>query len=136
MVVGRELISIPFGIMHGDLFAALFGRFEVRFTVMTDDPQITYAGPSFRDMLVQGSKHRRLGAVAGLITRGFMEPGLHLYAIHNPYAFSEQRLSEEALAGVHQFCFQGARGYEQDGRLPVVGWERLRHLAWQPEVAA
>jgi hypothetical protein len=131
VLVGDWLLEISHGILLGDLFAALFGTYEIRFEVMTDDPQMTYAGPSFRDMLVHGTKHRRLGTVGGLITRGLSEPRPMLYTIDNPYAYPPQRLPEKDLESVHRFVVDGdGRGFEKPGIGSEGAWSRMRSLAY------
>jgi hypothetical protein len=131
VLVGDWLLEISHGILLGDLFAALFGKYQIRFKVMTDAPHMTYAGPSFRDMLVHGSKHRRLGTVGGLITRGLCEPRPLLYFIDNPYAYPAQRLPEEDLEQVHRFVVDdGGRGLEKPGIGSEGAWGRMRSLAY------
>jgi hypothetical protein len=132
VLVGDWLLEIPFGIMHGDLFAALYGKYEVRFQAMVPDPQITYAGPSFREMMVHRGKHRRLGTVAGLITRGCDEPGPALYAIDNPFASPTQRLTESDLQDVRRFVVDDTGfGKEIAGVDPSECWGRMSSLLEQ-----
>lgn len=127
VLVGDWTLEWSHGIRYSDLFEAMFGRFEVRMTVMTEDPQITYAGPSFREMLVHGTKHRRIGMVAGLVVRyGFEAPGLGFYAIDNPYAYETQRIADSDIAGATRFMVSGASGCDIEGIAPASAWELIR----------
>jgi hypothetical protein len=126
VLVGKELMRIPFGIMHGDLFQALYGRIQVRFRVMPYDPTSVRMGPSFRDMFVHGTKHRRLGCVAGLAAVGIDVPAVRAYAIHNPYAYPAVKLLPEDLRNADQFVIDDD-GYGQtvDGIDRNDVWPRM-----------
>lgn len=103
VVVGRELTKISFGIMHGDLFQALYGQMQITFNVMPYDPSSVRLAPSFREMFTHGGKHRRLGWVTGLVLTGVDEPALRLYAIHNPFANDSVTMPAEDYAGIERF---------------------------------
>lgn len=110
VVVGRELTKISFGIMHGDLFQALYGDMQVTFRVMPYDPSSLRLAPSFREMFTHRGKHRRLGWVAGLVVTGMDEPALKLYAIHNPFAHESVTMPGEDYAAIDRFVVDRA-GY-------------------------
>jgi len=101
VIVGEQATEIPAGIMTGDIFEALFGKTQVRFTI--EDPDSMTIGPAFHDMFVQTAKHRRIGAVAGLGLRGFVNPDFQAHAVHNPYSYEGVRLSTAQFAPLHQF---------------------------------
>lgn len=126
VLVGKELMRIPFGIMHGDLFQALYGRIQVRFRVMPYDPESVRVGPSFRDMFVHGTKHRRLGCVAGLAVGGIDVPVVRVYAIHNPYAYPAVKLVPDDLRNADQFVLDDdghGQTVEATGRSDA--WSRM-----------
>ncbi len=125
-LVGDWPLECSHGILHSDLFAAMYGKYEIRLQVMTEDPQITYAGPSFREMLVHGGKHRRLGAVGGLIIRGLDDPGMSFYTIDNPFADTGRRLREGDLIEMTRFIVVDWRGEELSGVDPATAWGRMR----------
>jgi hypothetical protein len=126
VIVGTDLVQIPFGVMHGDLFASLFGQFVVKFNVMTPRPEITFAGPSFREMLVGHTKRRRLGAVAGLVLRGLSSPAPLFYSIHNPFAHAGARLDGSDFGDCPQFVWTEATGTETGRNNADNAWQRIR----------
>lgn len=85
------------------LFGALFGQFQITFQVLPFDPATVRGGPSFRDMTVHASKHRRIGCVAALRPGGMDVPGFGFYAIHNPYAHEEVKLLPQDFGSALQF---------------------------------
>lgn len=126
VLAGREILAISHGIMLGDVFQTLFGQFQVRFKPFETDPDYR-AGPSFRDMLVHGTKHRRLGTVAGLCISGLDIPYLRFYAIDNPYARATVRLRESDLAPVARFFVDMiGKGVEERGLSLEDAWARMR----------
>jgi hypothetical protein len=110
VLVADWTLEISHGIFFGDLSAALFGEYVVKFSVMMPKPEVTYAGPSFREMHVTGTKHRRLGAVAGLRVLGQDVPVLHFYAIHNPFCRASHEVPADAFGLATQLRFEGDRG--------------------------
>lgn len=121
ILVGQELVRVPAGIMHGDIFQSLFGKMQVTFRVMPYDPESLRMSPSFRDMFTHGTKHRRLGAVAGL-DRGH----LAFYAIHNPYAHKEVRTNPDDFPSATQFIVDdNGRGEIVKGISRDEAWERF-----------
>ena len=126
VVVGRELLRLPFGLMHGDLFQALFGQIQVTFKVMPYDPGSVRVGPSFREMFIHGSKHRRLAWVAGLVVSGMDEPALRLYAIQNPYADHKVQVESSELPSIEKFIVESdGRGELVRGFAPYDIWARV-----------
>lgn len=127
VLVGHEMLSIPVGIMHGDLFQALFGQMQVSFPVGAEfSTAKVRLGPSFRDMLVQHAKNRRLGCAAGLFVSGCEAPGLKFYSIHNPWAHSHVRLPSSELGDGVQFVFdEDGFGREFGGVHPREAWARM-----------
>lgn len=126
VIAGREIANPSFGIMHGDLFQTLFGQFQVKFRPFADDPNYR-AGPSFRDMLLHGTKHRRLGCVAGLFLSGSREiPHVGFYAIDNPFANPAKRISNDNLLPAHRFMIdESGHGEETAGQSDEEIWERM-----------
>ncbi len=132
VIVGNEMVRVPFGLMLGDLFQAMFGQYEVRLRPFEQPSRITYQGPSWRDMLVHGTKHRQLGCLCGLLKRGVDRPFLGLYTIHNPFADPTVRLPATDLGGLHQFAVDdehvgreaGVDNHEVWGRLQLPTWRR------------
>ena len=123
VLVGNELLRIPFGVMHGDLFQALYGRMQVTFNVLPYDPTSVRMGPSFRDMFVHGAKHRRLAWAAGFAVSGFELPGLRFYAIQNPYADPAVHIERSAFSKVEQFIVdEGGHGHLDAGLHPKDVW--------------
>jgi hypothetical protein len=110
LVSKGDLLRIPFGIMHGDIFQSLFGQMQVTFQVMPYDPNSVRLAPSFHDMFVQGSKHRRLGLVAGMVISGMDEPGIRFYGVHNPFANEGCQIVDQDLASADRF-FVDEHGY-------------------------
>lgn len=107
-----QLLGIPFGIVHGDVFQSLFGQMQITFQVMPYSGDSVRMGPSFRDMFVQGSKHRRLGVVAGMVVSGMDTPGIGFYAIHNPFANTGCRLATSDVEPATQ-VFVDQQGFAQ-----------------------
>lgn len=103
VMVGQELTRIPFGIMHGDIFQALYGQMQVTFNVMPYDPSSVRMGPSFREMFIHGSKHRRLGWVAGLAVTGMDDPALSMYSIQNPFSNESVSMPGSDYVGINRF---------------------------------
>lgn len=133
VLVGHgEMLKIPFDVMHGDLFGALFGRIQIRFPIGAPfDSSAVSIGPAFRDMFVQQTKHRRLGCVAGMAVRGLDTPGLSFYAIHNPFAHEGQRLATHDLADAKQFIWTEGRGELLDGITSETAWTRMATYAFE-----
>lgn len=127
VVVGHDFIRAPFGIVHSDLFAALFGQFIVKFPVMSEKREISYAGPSWREMLVGHTKRRSLGVAAGLVVRGAFSPNPHFYAIHNPFATESARLTPDVFGTQHQFRWEDSAGAEVGTLDTDDAWARLSH---------
>lgn len=126
VVVGRDITRIPFGVMHGDLFQALYGQMQINFRVMPYDPESVRVGPSFREMFVHGTKHRRLGAVAGLAVSGDESPSLRFYSIQNPYANTSVKLDARAFADTTTFVVdEHGHGKEFHGIGPEEVWHRI-----------
>lgn len=126
VLVGNELLRIPFGLMHGDIFQALYGQIQVRFNVMPYDPTSVRMGPSFREMFVQVKKHRGLGAAAGLVVGGLDLPGLRFYAIHNPFAHLSARIPPDDFRDIDQFVVdENWMGRIIDGIHPHEAWARI-----------
>jgi hypothetical protein len=125
ILVGNWMLRIPHGIMHGDLFQALFGQIEIRFRVMPFDPATVQMGPSFREMLIHRTKHRRLAYAGALIVTGDERPRLALYVIQNPFAQRSVRLSQTAFAGIGRFVIDRSGKGREIGRTP----HRLRMVA-------
>ncbi len=128
VLVGGLTLDAPIeNPMVGFLFGALFGRFQVTFQVLPYEAKTVRAGPSFRDMLVQPKKHRRLGCVAALRPGGMVEPDFGFYAIHNPFAYSEVRLSPDDLPNTLQFVVDGdGQGTFSGQADAAVIWENMR----------
>lgn len=125
VLVGTEILSVSHGIMLGDLFQALFGVFQVRFKPFEDDLSFT-DGPSFRDTFVHGTKHRRLGCVAGLCVRVTHEPVMGFYAIDNPYATSSKRIRASDLTNTRRFAVdENGRGEDLPGLSPSDAWRLM-----------
>jgi hypothetical protein len=118
-----DILPIPFGIMHGDLFQTLFGRMQLTFNVLPYVEGSERLAPSFYDMFAHAGKHRRLGCVAGLQIGGLDTPGLGFYAIHNPYADSGCRLRPEDFPATRQFWIDpSGHGQEIEGTHPSQHW--------------
>ena len=127
VVVGRDTLEIPFGIMLGDLFQTLFGAYQLRFRPFEEDAPGS-AGPSFHDMLVHGTKHRRLGCVAGMNLSGLEIPRLGFYAIDNPYAEGGKRIREESFTDARRFFIdRSGHGEDRNGLSHCDAWERMSH---------
>ena len=128
VLVGNELLRIPFGVMHGDLFQALYGQMQVTFNVMPYDPTSLRMGPSFREMFVHGAKHRRLAWAAGLAVAGFELPGLRFYAIENPYADPAVHIERRAFGNVERFVVdEDGRGQLDEGLHPKEVWPLMAY---------
>lgn len=93
VLVGREILSVSHGIMFTDLCQTMFGQFQVRFKAFAEDADYQ-AGPAFKDMLVHGTKHRRIGCIAAMRITGIDIPHVRFYAIDNPFASPGKRLSD------------------------------------------
>ena len=126
VVAGHEIANPSLGIMHGDLFQTLFGKYQLTFRPFADDPNY-HAGPSFRDTHVNGTKHRRLGCVAGLFLSGSREtPHVGFYAIDNPYAAPTKRIANSNLLPAHRFMIDnGGHGEEQPGKSDEDIWQAM-----------
>lgn len=126
VLVGKESLKTSHGIIHGDLFQSLFGQIQVYFRVLPYDPRSVRIGPSLRDMFVHGSKHRRLGCVAGMVISGLGLPSPRFYAIHNPYADEAVRLSTEDVADTEQIVIDDTgHGESMTGIDPDQAWSRM-----------
>jgi hypothetical protein len=126
VMVADEILRVPAGIIHGDLFQTLYGRTEFRFKVLPYDPESLRITPSFRDMFTHGTKHRRLGAVAGMVISGMEMPRVQFYAIHNPYAHEAVRLLPSALGDARQFVVEDTgAGHEVSGIDTDIVWQRM-----------
>jgi hypothetical protein len=120
------ILGIPHGIMFGDLFQTVFGKMQVTFSVLPYVEGSERVGPAFHDMFAHAGKHRRLGCVAGMKIGGTDQPGLGFYAIHNPFAQPDVRLSMEDLPRTRQFWVASSgRGKEYDGLHPADRWKEL-----------
>ena len=127
VVVGYDFIRLPPGpLLAGDLGTALFGEFVVRFPVMVPDSRITYAGPSFHNMLLGHAKHRRLGVVAGFVMSGRLAPAPTLYALHNPFANDEVRVPAAAFGDCLQFVWPDEGGHTVGRVNPAAAWNGIR----------
>jgi hypothetical protein len=128
VLVGNDLLKLPGGhLAHGDLFQALFGKTIITLKVLPFDPESVRVGPSFREMWVQGTKHRRLGCVAGLILSGMELPRPNFYAIHNPFAHTPVRLTQLDVEPATQFVVDEAGlGTVIEGIHPTEAWARMR----------
>lgn len=118
ILAGREIFALPAGILHGDLFQAMFGRMEVRFEPLSDDKTMR-RGPSRRGTLVNQTKNRRVGCIAGLRLVGLDLPEVQFHAIDNPYATDHCRLLEDELANAHRFVVDAAGRGEARKGLPL-----------------
>ncbi len=126
VLVGSEVLRIPFGIMHGDLFQALYGRMQVTFNLMPYDSASVRMGPSFRDMFVHGTKHRRLAWAAGLAVSGLDLPDLGFYGIQNPYADPTVRIERQAFPNVDRFVVEeSGHGHIENGLHPDEVWQLM-----------
>jgi hypothetical protein len=135
VVVGSgEILSVPFGIMHGDLFQTLFGRMQITFKVLPYVEGSERVGPSFYDTFANAGKHRRLGCVAGLKVGGMDTPGLGFYVIHNPYADQAMCLTPVDFPNTRQFFVDRAgSGEELQGLHPAEQWTTIfRRTACEP----
>lgn len=113
VLAGRgDTLSVSHGILFSDIGQTMFGRFQVRFTPMSDNPNYR-AGPSLRDRMVHGTKHRRIGCVAGLWIAASGIPLIRFYAIDNPDAHPGKRLPECDLIGALRFMVDERGGGEQ-----------------------
>lgn len=127
VLVGKEALSIPFGIPYGDLFEALFGQIQIRIPVNDFEEGEIKVGPSLRNMFVQGSKHRRLGFAAGLVYGGDVEPAVRFYGIHNPFCHARVSVDREDLRGIDQFAIdEKGFGDTTEGYSAESVWERLQ----------
>ena len=75
--------------------------------------------------LVHGGKHRRLGAVAGLVLRGLDEPTPLFDAVHNPYAYPSQSLEATDFGEAMQFAVEDMRGKEVGQLRGPQAWRRI-----------
>ena len=127
VIVGSgEILRIPFGITHGDLFQTLYGATQITFNVMPYVAGSEKMGPSFYDMFAHAGKHRRLGCVAGLKVGGLDTPGLGFYAIHNPFAAESARLTPQDFDDARQFWVDSeGLGLERPGENLTVHWARM-----------
>lgn len=96
VIVGREMLEISHGIELGDLYQTLFGEYQIRFRPFEDDPKFR-GGPSMRDMQIHGTKHRRIGCIAGMHLYGSDFPRIGFYVIDNPFAYKGTRLDRRAF---------------------------------------
>ena len=128
-----DLLSLPYGILHGDVFQSLFGEIQVAFPVLPFDRDRMRFGPSLRDTFVQKGKHRRLGVVAGLSIGGLGTPHASLYAIHNPHAHIQHRVPTSDMAPIVQWAFseQGI-GSQFAGISPDEAWQRIERALHRP----
>lgn len=135
IIVGTnsEILRMPFGLLHSDLFEAFFGRTIVRMKfdgVQATDPSM---GPSFRNMFVQRQKHSRLGAAIALNLRGLEAPRPEFYGITNPFARPESALPSLALSPLTRFVVEGSEGRIVQGAEPEALWNRiLEARLWRP----
>jgi hypothetical protein len=126
VLVGNSILSISHGIMLGDVFAALFGRYQISFPANQPlDTGFFTAGPSFHDTYVQRGKHRSLGCVAGLVVRGLGQPSIGFYAIPNPWAHKNVRFPESDLRDARRFEWMENGGHEVMGIRGVEIWNRM-----------
>jgi hypothetical protein len=125
ILAGREKVESDFGIMVSGPFQTLFGKYVVRFKPLEEDPDYR-AGPSFRDMLVHGTKHRRLGCVAGMRITGLDDPHIDWYAIDNPYSYPHHRIANDDLVNAKRFMVDGdGMGQELGGLTREEIWARM-----------
>ena len=90
---------------------------------MPFDPSSVRLGPSFHEMFVQGSKHRRLGVVAGMVISGMDLPGIRFYGVHNPFAYDGCRISDEDLVSADRFVInEQGYGNSRDGISVAEVW--------------
>lgn len=133
VIIGREMLGIPYGIIHGDVFQTLFGQFQVRFRPFEEDAKLR-GGPSFRDMLVHGTKHRRLGCIAGFELSGLDFPQLRFYAIENPFSNRTNRLAADSLQYARRYVVDAAGvGQEHTGLSHEDAWNRMSNGAFSPQ---
>ncbi len=125
VLVADWMLEISHGIVLGDFSAALFGEYVVTFPVMVDEPEIYYAGPSFREMHVNGTKHRRLGAAAGLRVFGQDVPILSFYAIHNPFSRPAHQIPAGDFGNATQLRFEDGMGQQVGSLDPRAAWQAI-----------
>jgi hypothetical protein len=125
VLVGDQYVRPSIGIVHSDLFAALFGHFILEFPIDSAPPKVSYAGPSFREMFLGRQKNRRLGVVAGLAVRGLFEPALLFYAVHNPFAKRAVRLNQRALADAWRVAWRRRGGHVVGKPNAPAAWARI-----------
>lgn len=133
VVVGHEMLNGAGGLVHSDLFAALFGQFVINVRVNVPSPHVTYAGPSFRDMLIHHTKRRRLSTAVGLIVSGLFAPAPLLYAIHNPFAHDTVRLISADFGSSLQFCWHSDHGAEEGTPDAPAAWEAIARKNLLPD---
>ena len=127
VIVGTnsEILRMPFGLLHSDLFQAFFGRTIGRMKfdgVQASDLRI---GPSFRGMFVHRSKHSRLGAAIALNLRGLDDPLPELYGVQNPFARPESALPPSALAPLTRLVVEEGDGEIVSGASPEQIWAQM-----------
>jgi hypothetical protein len=126
VIVGHDVMRIPFGVMHGDLFQSLYGQMQITFQVMPYDPTSVKLSPSFREMFIHGGKHRRLGCIAGLSYGGIDEPSIQLYAIQNPFSQESVGLQSSTLRNIDKFVVDSeGHGEVIDRKTCFTLWELI-----------
>lgn len=126
VVVGREVTRIQNRIMHGDLFQALYGQMQISFKVLPFDPSSVRLRPSFREMFVHRTKHRRLGWVGGLVVTGADEPALQFYVVQNGFADVSVRMSASEFERVERFVVDDeVRGQTFTPVKTTTMWKRI-----------
>lgn len=134
VVVGTnsEILRMPTGLLHSELFQAFFGRTIGRMTLDGDQASNLRIGPSFRDMFVHRSKHSRLGAAIALNLRGVDDPLPELYGVQNPFARPESALPPSALAPLTRLVVEDGEGAIVSGSSPKQIWaQMLRAHVWR-----
>jgi hypothetical protein len=123
ILAGRETVESGGGIMLSGPFQTLFGNYVIRFNPFDANTEYR-AGPSFREMLIQAKKHRRLGCVAGMSISGWDDPRIDWYTIDNPY--SDHRIASSDLVDSKRFTVNDEwQGQEVNG-LPIEeAWARM-----------
>jgi hypothetical protein len=125
ILAGRETVESGAGIMLSGPFQTLFGNYVIRFNPFDADPEYK-AGPSFRDMLIHGTKHRRLGCVAGMSISGWDIPRIDWYSIDNPYARPQYRIASSDLVDAKRFTVNEEwQGQEIEGLSIEEAWARM-----------
>lgn len=137
LVALDDVLRLPHGsIMHGDLFEALFGEIQVKFNVMPYDPKSLRMGPSLREMFVQTSKHRLMGAAVGLDIGGFDVPEPRVYVIHNPFAYEHTRINPRDFPGQAQFYVRDSEACFVPPMPLEDVWAKVAMLAQEPRVTS